>query len=248
MGKKLVQASIVLLTIFAASAASAAPKLKELAADQKYKGVAYVRQDSVAEVPVSTREINHILSDYNINNIKLPEDSPLSIDIQGKNAFLQCKSTKPEIIYISTKGNIYTLRIKPARIGAQKIHLVGNINNAVSKLHGNKREKLAVEIIKAAYSKGKLLEKARESRRSRPRRLIKDIIIKEHRRYDFEEDHLTLDVYIVKLAGSFKYPQFKVTEKNFLIPDLTKKPIGIALSRDYLTKNDYVRLFILGRN
>ncbi len=248
MRKKLAQASIILLAIFLASTATAAPKLKELAAEQKYKGVVYVRKDGVTDVPVSTREINHIVSDYNINNIKLPEDSPLSIDIQGKNAFLQCKSTQPEIIYISTKGTIYTLRIKPAGIGAQKIHLVGSINNAVAKLHGNKREKLAVEIIKAAYGKGQLLEKARERRLFRLRHLIQDIIIKEHRRYDFEEDHLTLKVYIVKLADTFKYPQFKVTEKNFLMPDLAKKPIGIALSRDYLTKNDYVRLFILGRN
>jgi hypothetical protein len=125
---------------------------------------------------------------------------------------------------------------------------VGNIDNTVTKLHGNTREKLAVEIIKAAFSKGKLLEKARESRPSRSHRLVKNIIIKEHRRYDFEQDRLSLMVYIVKLANSFKYPKFKVTEKNFLIPDLTQKPIGIALSRDYLTKNDYVRLFILGRH
>jgi hypothetical protein len=247
MGKKFVLLCS-LCVLLATHSVFAAPKFKEVASDKKYKGVVHVRPDGVNEVPVSTREINHILSDHNINNIKLPEDSPLSIDIQGKNAFLQCKSKKPEIIYISTQGNIYTLRIKPTAIGAQKIHLVGNINNAVTKLHGNSREKLAVEIIKAAFSKGKLLEKARESRLSRHRRLIKDIIIKEHRRYDFEEDHLTLKVYIVKLANSFKYQRFKVTEKNFLIPDLTKKPIGIALSRDYLTKNDYVRLFILGRH
>jgi hypothetical protein len=248
MGKKIVQAICALCVLLTTHQAYAAPKYKEFASDKKYKSVVHVRPDGVNEVPVSTREINHILSDYNINNIKLPEDSNLSIDIQGKNAFLQCKSTTPDIIYISTKGNIYTLRIKPTAIGAQKIHLVGNINNAVTKLHGNKREKLAVEIIKAAFAKGKLLEKARESRLFRHRRLIKDIIIKEHRRYDFEEDRLTLKVYIVKLADSFKYPKFKVTEKNFLIPDLTKKPIGIALSRDYLTKNDYVRLFILGRH
>lgn len=248
MGKTLVQALFALCILLTAGPALAAPRFKEIASDQKYKGVVEVRPDGINDVPVSTREINHIVAQSNINNIKLPEDSPLSIDIQGKNAFLQCKSSQPEIIYISTKGSIYTLRIKPARIGAQKIHLIGATTNAVAKMHGNKREKLAVEIIKAAYGKGKLLEKAKESRLSRRRRLIKDIIIKEHRRYDFDEDHLTLNVYIVKLADGFKYPQFKVTEKNFLIPDLAQKPIGIALSRDYLTKNDYVRLFILGRN
>ncbi len=246
MGKIFIQA--LALLILMANPVLAANNYKELAQDRKQKGVVHVRQDGVSDVPVSTSEINHIISNYNINNVKIPEDSPLVIDIQGKNAFLQCKSKKKELIYISTKGTIYSLRIIPTNLGAQKIHLVGNFNNGVAKLHGNKREKLAVNIIKAAYSKGKLLEKATERQLSRERYLIKDIIIKEHRSYDFEEDQLRLMVYIVRLADAFKYSQFKVTEKNFLIPELVEKPIGIALSRDYLDKREYVRLFILGRN
>lgn len=251
MGKNLVLALCALSALLITHQAYAAAKFKEVASDKKYQGAVSVSQEGVGNVPVSSTDINRIVSDHLIYHIKLPEDASIMAEIDttgGKNAFLQYKGKKTQTIYVSTKGGVYTLRIKPAAIGAQKIHLVGNVSNSVSKLYGNKREKLAVDIIKAAFSKGKLLEKARKSRRFRHRRLIKDIIIKEHRRYDFEEDHLTLNVYIVKLADSFKYPKFKVTEKSFLIPDLTNKPMGIALSRDYLTKNDYVRLFILGRN
>jgi hypothetical protein len=61
-------------------------------------------------------------------------------------------------------------------------------------------------------------------------------------------DNLYLMVYIIKLADRFKYDQFKISEKNFLLPELCKNPIGLALSRDFLSKTGYTRLFIVGRN
>ena len=103
-----------------------------------------------------------------------------------------------------------------------------------------------MDLIKAAFTEGDIIKNARKTKLSRERRIVKDIIIKEHLKYNFDDDNLELKVYIVKLADSFKYPEFKVEERNFLLPSLAKEPIAIALSRQHLTKKDYVRLFILG--
>jgi hypothetical protein len=240
---------IVLIALAPSHAVSAAPKYKEVASDKKHSGTTMVNHEGVTDVPVSAREINRIVSDNVIYNIKVPEGSPIVAEIdanEGKNAFLQFKGHKDEIIYVTTKGAVYTLRLKPSDIGAQKIHLAASSQKGVTQLYGNKREKLAVDIIKAAFVESGVIKNARKTKLSRERRIIKDIIIKEHLKYNFDDDNLELKIYIVKLANSFKYPEFKVEERNFLLPSLTKAPIAIALSRQHLTKKDYVRLFILG--
>jgi hypothetical protein len=207
-----------------------------------------LKAEGINNVPVSNIELNRIISGEDILNIKLPESAQeIAFEVTGKNAILQCTGSKQELVYITTENDVFALRLKPSKMPAQVIHLASPKKPDIIPVLGNEREKLAVALIKAAYSESDILQKARGSRPSTERKLIRGINIKEYRRYDFDEDDLRVMVYIVKLADDFKYDEFKVTEKNFLIPELCKKPLGIALSRDYLTKRDYTRLFIVGR-
>ena len=236
MKKKILLTGICLLILRVAGSATASEKNIELKAE------------GINNVPVSNIELNRIISGEDIPNVKLPESTKdIAAEGTGKNVILHCTGSKQELVYITTESDVFVLRLKPSKIPAQVIHLPSPKKPDIIPVLGNEREKLAVALIKAAYSESDILHKARENRLSGEKKLITGINIKEYRRYDFDEDDLRVMVYIVKLDDDFKYDEFKVTEKNFLIPELCKKPLGIALSRDYLTKRDYTRLFIVGR-
>jgi hypothetical protein len=229
--------------------ASAAQKYVEKTTSRGIKGVVPINNLGIVEVPVSNTEINRIVSDQEIHNIKLPESAKLTVDGGGYNAFLEAKGTKSEVIYITTETTVYSIKIKPTRIGAQKLHLVfDKKQKVVVPLIGNEREKVAVKLIKAAYKEGEILEKARTTRLYEKKKLIKDIEIRAYRRYDFDEDNLNVTLYVLRLGKGFNLEKLDISEKMFLIPELCPQPLGLSLSRDYLTKKDYTRLFIVGRN
>ncbi|MFN2245888.1 MAG: type-F conjugative transfer system secretin TraK [Candidatus Promineifilaceae bacterium] len=228
-----------------------------LAAENKYmdinpEGIVYLSHESINNVKLSNREINRIVSkNADINTIKMPEDASISAEITGKDAFIRCRGTKSELIYIvSSQNQVYAVRIKPADIGARELRLIDADKEKEDALvlFGNEREKLAVKIIQAAFTEDPLMENATITNLKYQKvELIKDIEIRQYRRYDFNEDQLRLMVYLVKLSPEFKYPEFKIEEKNFLIPKLFLKPLGIAIDRDKLDKKNYTRLFIVGR-
>lgn len=224
-------------------------KYIETAMDPAKKGIAYIYHEGINEVPVSNKEINRIVSDQEIHNIKLPKSARITVEGSGHNAFLEVKGTKSELIYITTETMIYAIKVKPTQIGAQKLQLVHEKKEKIIvPLIGNERENLAVQLIKAAYTEGKLLDKARVTRLSEKKRLIKDIEIRAYRRYDWQEDNLTMTLYILRLGKNFAYEHLEISEKMFLIPELCEQPLGISLTRDYLTKKEYTRLFVVGRN
>jgi hypothetical protein len=229
--------------------ATAAQKYTEQTTVAGQKGVVNIHNLGIVEAPVSNSEINRIVSDQEIHTIKVPESAKLSVDGGGHNAFLEVKGNKSEVIYITTETTVYSIKIKPTKIGAQKLHLVfDKKQKVVVPLIGNEREKVAVKLIKAAYKEGEILEKARTTRLSEKKKLIKNIEIRAYRRYDFDEDNLNVTLYVLRLGKEFNLEKIDISEKMFLIPELCKEPLGLSLSRDYLTKKDYTRLFIVGRN
>jgi hypothetical protein len=212
------------------------------------KGIVYLSHEGINDVQLSNHEINRVVSADEISNIKLPEDARISAEITGKNAFIRCEGKKSELVYIVAQSMVYAVRIQPAAIGAQELRLQGQKKAEIVPLVGNEREKLAVKIIQAAFTEDPLMEKATVTNLQYQKiDLIKDIEIRQYRRYDFDDDQIRLMVYLVKLSAAFKYPEFKIEEKNFLIPQLFLKPLGIAIDRDKLSKNEYTRLFIVGR-
>jgi hypothetical protein len=228
----------------------AAKNLKELANDSISKSLINIYQEGVNEVPVSNTAINHIISDQPIKNIKLPESATLEVsEGDSNNAFLEIKGTKPELIYVTTETTVYAISLVPTEIGAQKLHLVfDKKEKVIVPLIGNERENVAVKLIKEAYKEGELLDKARVSTKlSKKVKFINYIELMEYRRYEWEEDELFLTVYILRLEKDAKFEKLDITERMFLIPELCESPLGISISRDYLTKNDYTRVFIVGR-
>ena len=225
------------------------PRLIENSASRGKSAPVFIQQDVINEIPISNQEINRIVSDVKILNIKMDENASITADPNGENGFfIQMSGTKKELIYISTEDVVYTVRLKPSDIPAQTLKLKAASKQSALPIIGNEREKVAVRLIKAAFAEDEILKKARISEPSEEMNLIQNIEIKKYRRYDFDEDNLYLLVYIVKLTANFEYDEYKVSEKNFLLPELCENTIGLSLSRDYLTKKDYTRLFIVGRN
>jgi hypothetical protein len=249
MLKKVMPAVIFGLLLGWTATAAAGQKIVETPTGRANRHVVYMPQEGINEVAVSNQEINRIEADRPILNIKMDENAQITADPNGETSFfLQISGSKKELIYINTEDAVYTVRLKPRRMEARTLKLMGGEKQSAMPLIGNEREKIAVRLIKAAFTEDTILEKARMSQPYEEMRLIQDIEIKKYRRYDFDEDNLYLMVYIIKLANPFKYDKFKISEKNFLLPELCKKPIGLALSRDFLSKTGYTRLFIVGRN
>lgn len=237
---------------FFCTTAQAAQKYTEKTIGQGKKGVIPIQNEGLIEVPVSNTGINRIVSDQEIHHIKVPDTDKIAVEQAGQdahNAFIDIKGTKSETIYIVTESTVYSIKVKPTKMLPQTLHLVyEKKEKVVVPLIGNEREKVAVKLIKEAYKEGPLLEQARITRMSAKKRLIKDVEIRAYRRYDWDEDGLSVTLYVIQLKKGFNLDRLEVSEKMFLIPELCREPLGLSLSRDYITKTDHTRLFVVGRN
>ena len=209
----------------------------------------YIYHTGINSVNISKKEINRVVSEEPIKDIKFPEGTKISVQIEGNNAYIQYKEKHSTLIYIVTPERVYPIRLNPSKIGAQTLRLAApeKRKKVITPLVGNIREKAVVKMIKAAFTESPLLEKAKQERLSTQIKFVKYIEVREHLKYSFPEDNIYLKVYILKLNRLFKENKFEVKEINFLTPKLCKNPLGISLDRDYLTKTDYTRLFIVGR-
>ena len=240
-----------LLVIMTAAGTAFAGNSQKIQADEPIsKSVINIYQDGVNEVPVSNSAINLIVSDLPIANIKLPDSPHMDVsEGDNYNAYLEIQGDTPELIYVNTEKAVYAINLIPTEIGAQKLHLVfEKKEKVVLPLIGNERENVAVNLIKEAYREGDILEKARTSTKlSRKIKFAKFIEMMGYRRYEFEEDDLALTVYILRVEKDATFDRINITERMFLIPELCENPLGISLSRDYLNKTEFTRLFIVGR-
>lgn len=241
------------ITVFCLTVpASAASKYVEQTMAGRQKGVIPINSEGLVEVPVSNTQINRIVSDQEIHSVQKPDTKKIVVtqaDGNARNAFLNVKGTKSETIYIVTESAVYTVKLKPTNIRPQTLHLVyEKKEKVVLPLIGNEREKVAVKLIKAAFKEGPLLEQARTTSLHEKKKLLKDIDIRAYRRYAWDEDGLNVTLYVIRLNKRANLDKLDISEKMFLIPELCAEPLGIALSRDHLTKKDYTRLFIVGRN
>jgi hypothetical protein len=235
-----------------AGIAEAAQKYTDKAIGQGKKGGIPIQNEGLVEVPVSNTGINRIVSDQEIHQFKTPDTAKIAVEQAGQdahNAFLDIKGTKSETIYIVTESTVYSIKVKPTKMRPQTLHLVyDKKEKVIVPLIGNEREKVAVKLIKEVYKEGPLLEQARVTRLSEKKKLLRDIDIRAYRRYDWDEDGLNVTLYVLRLGKGFNLEKLDISEKMFLIPDLCREPLGLSLSRDYLTKKDYTRLFVVGRN
>ena len=240
-----------MIVILAATGAAFAGNAHESQADEPIsKSVINIYHDGVNEVPVSNNAINLIVSDLPIKNIKLPDSPHMDVsEGDNYNAYLEIQGDKPELIYVNTEKAVYAINLVPSGIGAQRLHLVyEKKEKVVLPLIGNERENVAVNLIKEAYREGEILERARTSNKlSRKIKFAEFIELMGYRRYEFEEDELVLTVYILRVEKDATFDRINITERMFLIPDLCENPLGISISRDYLNKTEFTRLFIVGR-
>jgi hypothetical protein len=185
-----------------------------------------------------------------IKNIKLSETTRLDVS-EGDNysAYIELKGSKRELIYVNTEKGVYAINLIPTKINAQKIHLVWEKKEkVVLPLIGNERETIALKLVKAAYNEDEILEKSKISRRLKKRvNFSKNIEMMRYQQYEFEEDNLVLTVYIMRVDNDAEFDSVNITERMFLIPELCENPLGISISRDYLNKTEFTRLFIVGR-
>jgi hypothetical protein len=62
-----------------------------------------------------------------------------------------------------------------------------------------------------------------------------------------EGEGLILKEYLVSLKQTADHDEIPVKEQHFLLPELTKKPIGITVEDLTLTKKQSTRVFIVER-
>ena len=216
--------------------------------------------DVTNDVSISITEINRISSDEEITSIKYDKKiNNLIINYKGKNAYILYTDKVEALAYIETEHNVYPVRLIPAEVKATHYilsdgdSLLGkSSDNSTAtvdhsnKIHSTNKEKRFIEMLQYAYGNPPTEEGSIEISRLKNIHLISDIEIYKFKTYTFLDDGMYINVYLTKLARNCSDEKLVVAEKDFLIPEIGNYPIGISLEHNFIDKENYTRIFVLG--
>ncbi|MBU0993383.1 MAG: type-F conjugative transfer system secretin TraK [Proteobacteria bacterium] len=221
--------------------------------------------ESVTNVDISNLYINRIIapSSKKIKDIIIEKDSGVQVQIEGKNAFITfLKKQNPvtkEVLYQVTPVSIYaviepdivyTIIATPKSIDSQIIELKydqDHIKKNLAYFNGLPLEKKILKMIKSAIT-DKMPDSFTRKRVGQTLPIFKDLDIYHAKDVIAEGEGLILKEFVLALRKNPEHPEIRLTEKQFMIPELSTKPLGITLENfilnDQLTKT---RLFIVER-
>jgi len=223
-----------------------------------------IMPEVTTRVLFSNRDINRITCEggRQIKDVVYSTEKGIKVKIEGSNAFvkfvMQKKGeermyvTEPSEFYVvcGTPGTIYSLIGIPERRPAQMIQLSGdkldNVKKNMSLYKGLTFEKKIMMLMKQAHQ-GEYPESYEIKLLNKPIKALMDtsVFIVLNREIKIEGEGLLLKEYQLTLFDNFPNEQVQVLEKQFIVPELTNKPIGITLDSLILRKNAVTRLFVL---
>lgn len=265
-------------TLAGASKASLTPRAHETGQDKPYSdlsdpkirrlippGGARVLPEVATRVVLSNRDVNRITcSEGPIKDIIYSKEKGISVKTEGNDAFVKFLITRdpvtgdlkyatvPSEFYVvcGRDSVVYTLIALPRNVPAQAVQLVSlkkKIKKNISLFEGLPFERRVVFMVKAAF-KDKIPESFTVKPINRRLDLFRHVSITLRREIRADGEGLLLKEYVLVLKDSYPGSQRRLEEKLFLLPELTRHPVGISLEKLILRKGVPSRLFIVERN
>lgn len=220
-----------------------------------------VQPDISTKVMMSNRDINRIVCESGpIKDVVYSKEKGIDVKIDGDNAFVKfvmkgdpdtgnvSYATIPSEFYVVCgDSDVYTLIASPKNIPAQTISLASpgkHLKKNLSLFKGVPFEDTIVSLIKDAY-RDNIPDSFTVRPINRQLNVFRYIGVLLKREVSVDGDGLLLKEYALTLKPTAPENEMRVTEKNFLVPELAQKPVGISLDHLLLKKGRAVRLFIV---
>ena len=221
--------------------------------------------ETVTNTFISNTYVNRIIAPYGhkIQDVVIEKDCGLQVKLEGRNAFLTFLKKKdtmtdeityqesPVSIHVILEPDIvYTIIASPKQIESKTIELKYDNENLTKNLElfrGMPVEKKVVNLVKAVMT-NTIPDSFARKRIDRELMTFKDIQIYYLSDVIVEGEGLRLKEFLVTLNRKIPYP-IRLKEQQFMIPELSTAPLGIAL--EDLTLNQTTtktRLFIVEKS
>jgi len=105
-------------------------------------------------------------------------------------------------------------------------------------------EKKIILMISSAY-KNDIADGLSAKAVNQPLDVFRDMDVLFSRKIDADGEGLTLNEYILSIKPTSTKTSIPIIETMFLVPDLTRKPVGVALEHMTLTMGQPTRLFMV---
>ncbi|MDA8403511.1 MAG: type-F conjugative transfer system secretin TraK [Desulfobacteraceae bacterium] len=217
------------------------------------------------KILLSNRDVNRIICQNGpIKDIVYSQEKGISVKTSSSNAFVKFLITNsplaPNMTYSETPSEIYvvcgddntvyTLIAMPKDIPAQTIELASSkksIKKTLSLFKGLAFEKKVILLIQSAY-RNDAIDSFTVKIINRPLNVFREMDVLYGRQIVADGEGLTLNEYILSMKPTSAKSSIPLDEKFFLIPELTQKPVGIALERMALNMGQTTRLFIVEKH
>ena len=215
--------------------------------------------ETVTNTPISNTYINRIIAPHGrkIKDIVIEKESGVQIQIEGRNAFLTLLKkrdpltndtlyqTTPVSIYVVLEPDIvYTIIASPAQTSSKAIELKYDnekISKNIALFQGMPLEKKVVNLIKSVMT-DTMPDSFTKRAVGKEIKLYRNIELYHANNVIVEGEGLTLKEFIVAKRQN----SVTLHEKQFLVPELTQYPLGIALEDFQLNQQTTkTRLFIV---
>jgi len=231
----------------------------------------YLAQSQISVLPevttkvyLSNRDVNRITCiGRPIKDIVYSKEKGITVKTEGSNAFikflisknpmtgeLEYSSVPSEFYVVCGKDTVYTLIATPKNIPAQAIELVSrekDIKKNLSIFDGLSFERKVVKLVKVTY-RDTIPDTFTVQHVNKKFNLFRYIDVVLKRIIIADGEGLELKEFLLRLKDSSPELQKEVTEKFFLLPELTRNPVGISLDHMILKKGRPSRLFIVERH
>jgi conjugal transfer pilus assembly protein TraK len=206
-------------------------------------------------VTLSNSDINRITCREEIKDVVFSREKGLSVKTVGKDAFVkflitrkdekEIYSSTPSELFVVCGENVYNLIALPKRVPSQTVRL----SPGAEKIRENRRlygdlpfEKKLLAVIRSVYT-NEIPDGFTTSIMNAAPALFRDLEVRLVRTHRVEGEGLLVKEFL--LTSKKPGETLKITEKDFLRPAITAKPVAIALDRHELQQGDTGRLIVV---
>jgi conjugal transfer pilus assembly protein TraK len=223
-----------------------------------------VLPEVTTKILLSNRDVNRIICQNGpIKDIIYSQEKGISVKTSSNSAFVKflistnpmaglTYSETPSEIYVvcGDDNTVYTLIAEPKNIPAQTIELASSkkiIKKTLSLFEGLAFEKKVILLIQSAY-RHDVANDLTVKIINQPIDVFREMDVLFGRQIIADGEGLTLNEYILSLKPTSTKAEMPINEKFFLVPELTQKPVGIALEHMTLNMGHASRLFIVEKH
>jgi conjugal transfer pilus assembly protein TraK len=241
---------------FVAALVSAAPLTIAHAEEGHESWPSVVLPEVTTRVKLSSTDVNRLVCPDGIRDIVFSQEKGVKVKITDGNAFVKFQVIKkgeemiytevPSEFFVVCGGDIYSLVGIPQRIPAQTIRLSSGkkqkIQQNISLFNGMPLEKKILVLIRQAYT-DQIPESYQIREVNRQLNIFPTLWMSFSREIVVEGEGLAVREYRVSLKS--RADHIRLSEQQFLHPQLTSRPLAVAVDELLLREGKPSRVFIV---